>query len=66
MNNCIFLYIGGGICPYHSKKCNKPCKEYSIVGDSTKEIFNDWNDGIEKLGIELKKKYFGTTENQYK
>lgn len=62
MNNCTFLYCGGGICPYHTKSCDKPCDKYSPVGDSTKEIFHDWNNGIEELKIKLRFKYFGTTE----
>ena len=62
MNNCAFLYGGGGICPYHIKSCNKPCDKYSQVGDSSKEIFHDWNNGIEKLKLELRLKHFGTTE----
>lgn len=62
MNNCAFLYGGGGICPYHTKSCNKPCEKYSPVGDSSKEIFHDWNNGIEKLKLELRLKHFGTIE----
>lgn len=59
MNDCQFLY---GICPYHTKSCNKPCEKYSPVGDPSKQIFHDWNNGIEKLRLELRIKYFGTTE----
>lgn len=62
MDNCTFLYCGGGICPYHTKSCNKPCEKYSPVGDSSKEIFHDWNNGIEELRLKLRLKYFGTTE----
>jgi hypothetical protein len=63
MNNCTFLHIGGGICPYHTKSCDKPCRQYSIVGDNAKPIFNDWNNGLEKLANGIKQKYFGTDEN---
>ncbi|NRT34517.1 hypothetical protein BJV38_002895 [Clostridium beijerinckii] len=63
MNNCSFLYGGtDGICPYHTRSCNKPCDKYSPVGDGSKEIFHDWNNGIEKLKLELRLKYFCTTE----
>lgn len=62
MDNCTFLYHGGGICPYQIKSCKKTCSKYAIVGDASKEIFHDWNDGIEKLVIELRVKHFGTTQ----
>lgn len=62
MNNCVFLHIGGGICPYHTRNCDKSCDKYSIVGDDSKPIFHDWNNGIEKLAAELRQKYFGITE----
>lgn len=60
INNCVFLYIGGGICPYHTKSCKKPCENYSVIGDALKPIFHDWNNGIDKLAEELKQKYFRT------
>lgn len=63
MDNCCFLYIGNGICPYHTKYCDKPCKEYAIIGDSSKEIFHNWNNGIEKLALEMKHKYFEKAED---
>lgn len=62
MDNCAFLHIGGGICPQHTKKCDKPCEKYAVIGDSSKEIFHDWNNGIEELANSLREKYFGTTE----
>lgn len=62
MDNCTFLYHGGGICPYNTKSCKKICGKYAVVGDDSKEIFHDWNNGIEKLALELRLKYFGTTQ----
>lgn len=62
MNGCAFLYGGGGICPYNTKSCKEKCDKYSQVGDPSKEIFHDWNNGIEKLKLELRLKHFGTTE----
>ncbi|MBD8046783.1 MULTISPECIES: hypothetical protein [Clostridium] len=62
MNNCTFLHIGGGICPYQTKKCVKPCNKYAAIGDDSKEIFHDWNNGIDELKDRLKLKYFKETQ----
>jgi|GEM_PF-6689201 len=62
MDGCAFLHGGGGICPYNTKICKEKCDKYSQVGDPSKEIFHDWNNGIEKLKLELRLKHFGTTE----
>lgn len=60
MSDCAFLWGKDGICPYHTKICNKPCDKYARIGDSSKEIFHDWNNGLEDLVIKLRMKYFGT------
>lgn len=61
LTNCIFLYLGGeGICPHHYKKCPKKCDKFAEIGDNSKPIFQDWDDGINKLAVELREKYFGT------
>jgi hypothetical protein len=60
MDNCAFLVRG--MCPNHARNCDKPCDKYSILGDDSKEIFHDWNNGINKLATELRQKYFGVTE----
>lgn len=62
MNNCAFLR---GICPYHTKDCNKPCDKYAPIGDASKQIFHDWNKGIDELKIRLRKKYFGVEINDF-
>lgn len=61
-NNCLFLYLGNqGICPYNigKKKCYHKCDKYSQITDESTEIYKDWMDGINKLAIELRQKYFG-------
>lgn len=63
MNGCAFLYGGiDGICPYNTKICKQKCDKYSQVGDAAKEIFHDWNNGIEELKLKLRVKHFGITE----
>jgi len=60
VNNCAFLVRG--MCPNCTRSCNNPCEKYSIVGDDKKPIFQDWNNGIDKLAAELGQKYFGEVE----
>ena len=62
MNNCFLLNLK--ICPYHERSCDKPCENYSVVGDSESDQFKEWKEIIDNGKLQMKSKYFGGKNNE--